>query len=67
MVSGAFNAQHEAAKFTRFLQHGPAGNPTYQIPEHVLAFAKTILEHASPYSFFRSLRIPYGASAAMSA
>ena len=66
-VPGSFNAREEATRFTHFLRNGPVANQTYWIPEHVLSFAKTILAHASPHSFFRSMRVRYCASAPFAA
>jgi len=59
VVPSSFNVRAEAARFIHFLKHGPTGKRKYWIPEHVLAFAKKILAHASPRSFFRSMRVSY--------
>ena len=62
-----FNARDEAARFIHFLKYGHTERREYRIPEHVLAFAKKILAHASPRSFFRSMRVRYCASAPLAA
>lgn len=66
-VPGPFNAREEAAKFIRTIRNSPMANQEYWVPEHVLTFAKLMLEHASPYSFFRSLRVRYCDSAPFAA